>query len=173
MGTGFLLGPSAVLTNYHVIELVQQQLVSPANVILRFDYKQLADGVTVNAGTEYRLAADWLIDYSRYSPVDWQGGEPQPDELDSTRCSASRASRGMTRSAGRRTPVPTPAAGLSPRQSLLPPSPIRPVYPAASRRRTAQAGIGHQCRDRRKVHQPPAALPHQHEEPRLIRLALL
>jgi hypothetical protein len=82
MGTGFLLGPSVVLTNYHVIELVQQQLVSPANVILRFDYKQLADGVTVNAGTEYRLAADWLIDYSRYSPVDWQGGEPQPDELD-------------------------------------------------------------------------------------------
>jgi hypothetical protein len=81
-GTGFLLGPRAVLTNFHVVELVQQKVVPPSAVTVRFDYKQLADGLTVNPGTEYHLAEDWLIDCSPFSPQDWQGGEPQPDELD-------------------------------------------------------------------------------------------
>lgn len=81
-GTGFLLGTSVVLTNYHVIELVARKLIEPARVILRFDFKQLRDGVTVNAGTEYHLANDWLIDASPPSQLDLVGGQPSPDELD-------------------------------------------------------------------------------------------
>ncbi|MGB7441828.1 MAG: effector-associated domain EAD1-containing protein [Coleofasciculaceae cyanobacterium] len=89
-GTGFLLGPSVVMTNYHVVEAVilgEQGLTTskgvgamPNDVTLRFDYKRLADGTTLNHGIEYRLAAqDWLIDKSSYVAED---RIPQPDELD-------------------------------------------------------------------------------------------
>jgi len=72
-GTGFLLEPDVVITNYHVMEAVIEGkrgyttnsgiMASPSDVILRFDYKRLADGTTLNPGTVYRLAAkDWLID---------------------------------------------------------------------------------------------------------------
>ena len=63
-GTGFLLGPDVLITNYHVMRLVKAGLVKPQDVILRFDYKRRSDGVTVNEGTVYRLATDWLIDES-------------------------------------------------------------------------------------------------------------
>jgi len=81
-GTGFLLGSSVVITNYHVVSAGKRKLVDPANVILRFDYRQLSDGFTVNAGAEYCLAADWLIDSSPVSRYEFNDGEPQPDELD-------------------------------------------------------------------------------------------
>lgn len=85
-GTGFLVGPSAVMTNYHVVEKVLKNSISPDKVRLRFDYKLLDDGSTINSGTIHELAADWLIDDSRYSDVDLQQepkqGEPAGDELD-------------------------------------------------------------------------------------------
>lgn len=87
-GTGFLLGPSVVITNYHVMNKVIEEKpgFTPDKVILRFDYKRLADGLTVKTGTAYRLADEWLIDYSPYSQVDLQAEPksdvPQPDELD-------------------------------------------------------------------------------------------
>lgn len=81
-GTGFLLGSSVVLTNYHVMRLVKAKLVKPQEVILRFDYKRRSDGVTVNAGAMYRLAADWLIDESPNSKQDETDGEPAANELD-------------------------------------------------------------------------------------------
>ncbi len=77
-GTGFLLGPDIVMTNYHVVEAVikgergqttsQGLWAMPSNAILRFDYKQLADGTTLNPGTICRLASHkWLIDSSPYA----------------------------------------------------------------------------------------------------------
>ena len=52
---------------------------TPGNVILRFDYKQLADGKIINKGTEYCLVEDdWLIDKSPYV----ENQSPTPDELD-------------------------------------------------------------------------------------------
>jgi len=95
-GTGFLVGPDVVITNYHVVEAViqgeqghttdQKSQALSSDVILRFDYKRLADGTTLNPGTVYRLAKDWLIDKSPMSPVDGQpepkSGVPQLDELD-------------------------------------------------------------------------------------------
>jgi V8-like Glu-specific endopeptidase len=67
-GTGFLIAPNVVMTNYHVIESVDKGQATPRGVILRFDYKRLGDGNVINNGTEYRLEEeDWLIDKSPYS----------------------------------------------------------------------------------------------------------
>jgi hypothetical protein len=85
IGTAFLVGPDLVMTNYHVIE---QFLANPAlvpQIVVRFDYKVLADGVQVEAGKPYSLAADWLVEKQPYSARDSEippGGDPAPDELD-------------------------------------------------------------------------------------------
>nr|MDJ0775010.1 serine protease [Mastigocoleus sp. MO_167.B18] len=82
-GTGFLIAPNVVITNYHVIEPVISGKATPSNVILRFDYKRLPEGKVVNPGIEYRLIEDedenyWLIDQSPYTDNDL----PTIDELD-------------------------------------------------------------------------------------------
>lgn len=84
-GTGFLIAPDTVLTNYHVIEPVLNGTVAPADIALRFDYKVLDDGVAVSPGTIYRLADPWLFDSSPYSPRDEEespASDPLPSELD-------------------------------------------------------------------------------------------
>jgi hypothetical protein len=50
MGTGFLVGPSAVLTNHHVLAKVIAEPKLLPKVKLRFDYKRLHDG-TILSGT--------------------------------------------------------------------------------------------------------------------------
>lgn len=93
-GTGFLISPNLLLTNYHVMkEVIErdqlqkegQSWASPQDVALRFDYKVLAGNV-VNPGTVYRLAEDWLVDSSPMSKWDHfpppKEGEPNLDELD-------------------------------------------------------------------------------------------
>lgn len=77
-GTGFLLGPDVLITNYHVLASVIQGRFKSSQVALRFDYKRLADGVTLNEGTVYRLAEDWLID----SNPPGTNAIPALDELD-------------------------------------------------------------------------------------------
>ncbi len=73
-GTGFLVGPDAVLTNYHVIRrLIGKKQIKPEEVALRFDYKVSEDGSSASDGTIYHLEEgedEWLIDKSEYSPVD-------------------------------------------------------------------------------------------------------
>jgi hypothetical protein len=96
-GTGFLLAPDAIITNYHVMEAVVEGeqgrttnrgiSAMPSDVILRFDYKRLADGITLNPGTVYHLAPEnWLIDKSPMSPVDNipepKYSLPETDQLD-------------------------------------------------------------------------------------------
>ncbi|MBN2001902.1 MAG: trypsin-like peptidase domain-containing protein [Anaerolineae bacterium] len=91
-GTGFLLGPDLVMTNYHVVKSVIEgtQGQQPGDVSLRFDYKRLADGTILNQGKVYGVLAgngDWLVDHSPYSPVDLEAGTiksglPAPDQLD-------------------------------------------------------------------------------------------
>jgi hypothetical protein len=76
-GTGFLLGPSVLMTNYHVMEVViageegrkadSTYSAKAENVLFRFDYKRLGAGV-LNHGTEYRMAANWRIDLSADCP---------------------------------------------------------------------------------------------------------
>lgn len=79
-GTGFLLGPDVVMTNYHVVESVikGKNGYKPDDVVLRFDYKRLKDGTTLSQGREHRLPTtntNWLVDYSPYSSADL---EPEP-----------------------------------------------------------------------------------------------
>ncbi|HEY6189137.1 MAG TPA: trypsin-like peptidase domain-containing protein [Pyrinomonadaceae bacterium] len=88
-GTGFLVGPACVITNYHVMEDVIKKKVKPERVVLRFDYKKSEDGTTINSGTVYRLEAeddDWLIDHSEGSAVDGmvdpKGQLPGDEQLD-------------------------------------------------------------------------------------------
>jgi hypothetical protein len=85
LGTGFLLGPDVVMTNYHVMEKVIDGTIAPNRIGLRFDYKVLAGSGVINAGRVYRLAAQWDIDHSPYSELDTQvnpAGTPSADELD-------------------------------------------------------------------------------------------
>jgi hypothetical protein len=84
-GTGFLVGPATVITNYHVMEPVVDGRIGARHVALRFDYKKSTDGTTVRPGKVYELAADWRIDSSPYSQVDSVSeprADPAPDELD-------------------------------------------------------------------------------------------
>jgi hypothetical protein len=85
-GTGFLIRPDAVLTNYHVVKPVFDGQADAKAIIVRFDYKILADGVQINGGSPYALANDWVIASSPYSPVDKltdpAGQLPTPDDLD-------------------------------------------------------------------------------------------
>ncbi len=91
-GTGFLIGPDLVMTNYHVIADIRHRISGvehggsdPAGVVLRFDFKVLRDGLAVTPGKAYRLADDWLADFSPTSALDVQVdplGEPAFTELD-------------------------------------------------------------------------------------------
>jgi len=93
-GTGFLVGPSVVMTNYHVVETViavhenrpgpAGVTAKPANVRARFGFKRMVDpndGTVIREvqGTVHKLAEKWLIDASAGSPLD----RPAPaDRLD-------------------------------------------------------------------------------------------
>jgi hypothetical protein len=85
-GTGFLLAPDVVITNYHVIQDVIRDPRLAPKVSFRFDYKKMANGVELYKGVVYRLAdPDWLIDASPYSALDLESQpqhDPNPDELD-------------------------------------------------------------------------------------------
>lgn len=84
-GTGFLLGPSVVMTNHHVVADVVGGSTARERMRLRFDYKVLADGLQINPGNVYELAADWDIAHSPHSPLDTEvnaTGVPGKDKLD-------------------------------------------------------------------------------------------
>jgi hypothetical protein len=87
-GTGFLLGPDVVITNYHVMKPVieSEPGAAASKVVLRFDYKRSADGEELNPGQVFHLGDDWLIDKSPPSPVDLEpepkSGVPAADLLD-------------------------------------------------------------------------------------------
>lgn len=87
-GTGFLVGPDAVMTNYHVMKRVIDNPDLAPNVRFRFDYKLMEDGDTINSGSVYRLASnnDWLIHHSEYSSLDevadTGGATPELTQLD-------------------------------------------------------------------------------------------
>ena len=75
-GTGFLIGPSLVLTCFHVVE---HHIRTSNNISVRFDF------VTEDhAGEWIGLDTSWEIPYARYSTHDlnWPYGLPRPSELD-------------------------------------------------------------------------------------------
>jgi len=79
-GTGFLVGPAAVMTCHHVVRRVLSKAVAPSAVKVRFDWHPGSDGTPV------ALAADWCVhslppeDFELFgSAVD---GEPDERHLD-------------------------------------------------------------------------------------------
>lgn len=67
-GTGFLVGPSLLLTNHHVIEPILNGKSKAENVTVQFDYKEVGD--KVQNGRLVRLSAEWLLDSSEPAPGD-------------------------------------------------------------------------------------------------------
>jgi V8-like Glu-specific endopeptidase len=66
-GTGFLVGPDTVLTNWHVVE--QAKVAGELGKLgCRFDYQKLSNGVRQN-GNLVKVAAA-LVDSSPYSPAE-------------------------------------------------------------------------------------------------------
>ena len=74
-GTGFLIGPQTVLTNHHVIA---PALDGSVPVRVRFDYRALRDGLTVNGGVAYDLAPAeaWLVAGAPHSAADTRLYDP-------------------------------------------------------------------------------------------------
>lgn len=115
LGTGFLVGPDLVLTNFHVLEPLYGGQWSADRVRFRFDYTVLADGVVVHPGQTYGLAPDWDVDHSRYSPLDLQvdpSGAPGSDELDHALVRLDRAAGDDVVSAGQGAEPGAPARGF-------------------------------------------------------------
>ena len=86
MGTGFLVGPDTLVTNYHVLKPAIEGRLPWSVVSCQFDYKILADGSRLD-GTEVRLASgDCLIDGCAAARQKRKGRPesalPTPDELD-------------------------------------------------------------------------------------------
>jgi V8-like Glu-specific endopeptidase len=94
MGTGFLVGPQLVLTNYHVLEQIidgnRKDLA--ATVKFHFDYyritgtDRISDGVLVSLDRPDDPTRPWLLGRSKYTEGEGKGSpdnpEPTADELD-------------------------------------------------------------------------------------------
>lgn len=82
-GSGWLVGPDLVLTNWHVInKLLPGGELTASEAVCRFDYMVTAAGI--QPGTEVRLATEWCVDFSPASASETGQGteEPNPDLLD-------------------------------------------------------------------------------------------
>jgi hypothetical protein len=77
MGTGFLVGPEALLTNYHVLEPLYTGAAPASAVRFRFDYKVLSNGM-VSDGVVVSLAPEWRIAHSPYSQGEAHGSPDDP-----------------------------------------------------------------------------------------------
>ena len=86
MGTGFLVGPDALLTNHHVLEPVLNGRSAPGAVHFRFDYKRLANGRTADGVLASLHATDWRLDDCPCTPGEARGAPgdepPTHDQLD-------------------------------------------------------------------------------------------
>ena len=83
-GSGFLVASDLALTNYHVIEPLLKNEVSPTSVHCRFDYKAFPDGKRISEGRAIALAGKWNVAVSPYSPFDSdpRAASPTRGELD-------------------------------------------------------------------------------------------
>lgn len=84
LGTGFLVGPEVVLTNWHVVEGAIKA-GTLGRVACRFDYLRMAD-TSRQPGVVVTLHADGCLDARPYAPSEVTGTpglpEPDPSELD-------------------------------------------------------------------------------------------
>ena len=84
-GTGLLVGPGLVVTNFHVVDTV----TNGSDVSITFDYKMKADGNTLQEGTPYKLqpGARWLAASSPQDVLDYAllrvAGSPEKGTVNS------------------------------------------------------------------------------------------
>lgn len=84
-GTGFLVGPNLVMTNFHVVENAFERKLPGEAIRVRFDYTAEAPTLVEGGGGDLRLESqDWLRAFRPYSESDKHGREPfaQADQLD-------------------------------------------------------------------------------------------
>lgn len=62
VGTGFLIGPDLIITNYHVVQDLLQDQITASQVSVLFDYLRLPGHAAPNQGTPCDLAEDWRVD---------------------------------------------------------------------------------------------------------------
>ncbi len=79
-GTGFLVGPDLVLTNYHVMEPVLKTPTSAAAILCEFDYKNVVDGTKLQTPVKLH-STYWKVDESPYSKAE---ADKQPDREPAT-----------------------------------------------------------------------------------------
>lgn len=77
MGTGFLIGPDLVMTNFHVVESAIRGApgASSTGISCLFDYRTTNEGDTVSPGVKVKLVNDdkaWLVDSKPYDSSDTQ-----------------------------------------------------------------------------------------------------
>ena len=73
-GTGFLVGPDLVMTNYHVVEAVIKNSALMATLTFKFDYFIKPDG-SINTGFDVSLANNGILSHSPYGPFDVAGSD--------------------------------------------------------------------------------------------------
>lgn len=72
VGTGFLVAPDLVLTNYHVVEGLIRGQIPPERFVFQFDDRRLSDGSRPQ-GVRLSLAADGT------QAIDWSPSTPEED----------------------------------------------------------------------------------------------
>jgi Trypsin-like peptidase domain/Effector-associated domain 1 len=122
-GTGFLVGPDVLLTNYHVLERPLKGQLPVEQVACRFDYKVLSDD-SRSEGVVVRLHKEgWRIDESRYSQAEADAQPdrelPKPDELD---FAAVRLARPIGNE-----PIDKNGAGGAPKRGWIAFPPVQPA----------------------------------------------
>lgn len=120
-GTGFLVGPDVVLTNWHVVAKVERTAMA-ARVTCLFDYALLASGG--RGGERVALHTEGCIDDRPYAPAEVTAdpGSPPPtaDELDYALFRLERPVGAPTASGSGRGWIELPAAPLP----LVPDDPL-------------------------------------------------
>jgi len=84
-GTGVLVGPSLVLTSYHVVADFLTGRKATNELSVRFDLKATTDGTLIDPGKIYSVpASDWFVDYTPFDKAHMASSlrEEPSDELD-------------------------------------------------------------------------------------------
>ncbi len=84
LGTGFLIAPDLVMTNYHVIERHLKGDVKSSDVQVRFDFRVSPSGAAPSEDAPWEdIDSNWKIPNRPYSQADLDLiGDPGPTELD-------------------------------------------------------------------------------------------
>jgi hypothetical protein len=82
LGSGFLVGSEYVLTNWHVVQSVGEQV--GGDVVAVFDHKRNPDGVLVSPGRSVAFAQDWRVASSGFATdeVERSPSGPQAGQYD-------------------------------------------------------------------------------------------